>query len=320
MNESGQVLLLLSLIAIGREIGREVQVRGGCASGHLNERVTCQMLRLRYLASLDRIAHVWHRLWSPSTPSSANTHLRATLLFVQAADDFSSFLEKENELEAGGGFDGLSSIASDREQHVPQRFTVLEAATAPTTNATAERLDATPEGGVAAAFPSNEMEAEKEEKEEESGEYSTGAGPIGGEAAIRPESEDNGDTDSALEDVTRPMGRHPGRSGQGGGGGAALSVIFAKKRVALLGDGEGASVELSGGEDGRDARRDRERTEVADARSPALGDGNESVGNGDGQFALSSSSSSLAAASAIAGETSAGSVRLAFRRKGADVV
>lgn len=27
VNESGQVLLLLSLIAIGREIGREVQVR-----------------------------------------------------------------------------------------------------------------------------------------------------------------------------------------------------------------------------------------------------------------------------------------------------
>lgn len=35
VNESGQVILLLSLIAIGREIGREVQVRekrrsGGC--------------------------------------------------------------------------------------------------------------------------------------------------------------------------------------------------------------------------------------------------------------------------------------------------
>lgn len=34
MNESGQVLLLLSLIAIGREIGREVQVREEARSGH----------------------------------------------------------------------------------------------------------------------------------------------------------------------------------------------------------------------------------------------------------------------------------------------
>ncbi|CAM9246335.1 unnamed protein product [Laminaria digitata] len=258
-NESGQVLLLLSLIAIGREIGKE----------------------------------------------------------VQAADDFSSFLKSENELEAGSGPNFLANRIASLHQLQPTRSAVMSSTERVRVAAVSDGdMEASPERPAATSALSGI------EHQESSPGSSARMEPTGSGAPARDkrdEQEFRGG-DRNIDDVTRPMGRQAGRSGGGRGQCRTIPGILNKKGASLL-EGEGDKfAKLPEDEDGRDARRDHhERGEGEGERASPVGDA-DSFGNGVRNPAESSSSPAAVAAAVDTEGDVSGSERLAFRRKSAEVV
>lgn len=179
-----------------------------------------------------------------------------------------------------------------------------------------EDIEASPKMSAAASVLSGN------EHQENSPGSSARAEPTGSEPPGRDAQEFGGHEDRNIDDVTRPMGRQAGRSGGGRGQGRTKAGILNKKGASLLeGDGE-KFAQLPEDEDGLDARRNHERGEGGGAgsggRATPVGHV-ESFGNGVVRDLAETSASPVAAAVNTAGDV-AHSGRLAFRRKGAEVV
>lgn len=160
------------------------------------------------------------------------------------------------------------------------------------------------------------------EHQESSPESSARAEPTESEPPARGGREFGGGGDRDIDDVTRPMRRQAGRAGGGRGQGRTKAGILNKKGASLL-EGEGEKfAQLPEDEDGLHTRRDHERGEGAGTgsggRGSPVGDV-ESFGNGIVRDPTETSASPLAAAMDAEGGV-ADSERLAFRRKGAEVV
>eukprot|EP00752_Nemacystus_decipiens_P011149 g9905.t1 len=216
VNESGQVLLLLSLIAIGREIGRE----------------------------------------------------------VQAADNFSSFLDKENELEIVGGEGGAGGAATTsadlrhRDPH-PPRSSAATASLRESPPGTAEtafgrRAEREREGSPSSGKKEAGEEKQEDEEEGRRRRISRSAVAAAGGVGDPPSAAAGGEGDEfegldgsggdavrsgSLDDVSRPMPRRgaepdssvpgEGKRGEGGRGGVGLSlssILHQSKGPKLLGD------------------------------------------------------------------------------------
>lgn len=202
---------------------------------------------------------------------------------TQAADDFSSFLEKENELESGIGAHSQSTVTPAVDKHIGRNQAELKVE--PNGNAlTATRM--LDDDGI---------------EEVAVDQHHTGVdSPIvrGDVLGL--------DDDRDFEDVTRPMGRPAKRSTGSGGGGQVRSraSLFNKRGVSLLEDREEGFPGLSENEEDRiGVGRDIHPSEA-----------------GTGQVVMSSSSS-LAAAGHVAVEGKrSGAPRSGVRGNLADVV
>lgn len=242
----------------------------------------------------------------------APTHAR-----TQAADDFSSFLKSENELEAGSGPNFASNRVPSLHQLKPTRSAVRGSTErVRVAAASSGDIEASPERPAATSALSGN------DHQESNSDSSARAEPTGSGTAARDERDEpafGGEEDRNIDDVTRPMRRQAGRSGGGRGQGRTIPGILNKKGASLL-EGEGDKFsQLPEDEDGLDARRDHERGEgEGKRRASPVGDADR-FGNGVRDPTECSTSPAGAAVVNTGGDV-ADPERLAFRRQSVDVV
>lgn len=284
---------------------------------------------------------------------TTSTPTRCFLQPTQAADDFSSFLRKENELESNSPRT-LPTIRpalhdAERSKSAP--------ALVPNANRGVAGMEAAAPDKSAAARPDGEGgNTEIDESDGESGVaprrgVGNGAAATAVAMATAPgKDEENGIHEHRnFDDVTRPMGRQGGRP-LSGGNGRAISGIFKKKGAPLLANRDDRY--LAGlSEDEKQEAGDTRRSGGAlleSATGGGGGDGGGSGGAGGGaelpagaagvkasgvdievsssgaggmpSSASTSSSIRVTDASAAGEKNDAGLVGLGFRRKRIDEV
>lgn len=225
-----------------------------------------------------------HPLPLNTPPTRQNPHKN------KAADDFSSFLEKENELEKRGSSSSFSAVTPDPEHPQPLSSAAM-----------AKEAQEEAMGTAVTVVPPLSSSGKDENRDVE---YFAGHRWMENKVV---EDEEEGRWGQNLEDVTRPMGRQSGRSATSRDGSTRSiegprSGVFSRGGGggSLLVDHDGKFAGLSESEDERHSPRHLQRAgEGGEERTPSPVD---------------------ASAEAVAESNDAGLVRLRLPDKRFDVV